>query len=91
MRHSGGTIPTQALIKKHIASIQMKRIWLNRNGTNNTAKWTYMNTSRAYDRSMDLTTKVSNEVGGVGHQFTKLNQKDVSQLIEQYTNNVQSL
>jgi hypothetical protein len=71
MRHSGGTIPTQALIKKHIASIQMKRIWLNRNGTNNTAKWTYLNTSRANDRSMNLTTKVSNE--WAGQSMNKLN------------------
>lgn len=71
MRHSGGTIPTQALIKKHIASIQMKRIWLNRNGTNNTAKWTYLNTSRTNDRSMNLTTKISNE--WPGQSVNKLN------------------
>ena len=50
-RTSGGAtvIPTQALIKKHIASIQMKRIWLNRNGAHHNtsnAKWTYLNTSR---------------------------------------------
>jgi hypothetical protein len=53
-----GIVPTQALIKKHIANIQMKRIWLNRNGTNNTAKWAYLNTSLVSGRSINLMTKI---------------------------------
>jgi hypothetical protein len=86
-------MPTQAIIKRHIASLQMKRIQKhNRNQTaaQNSAKWSVVNKNPlgiSSNRIVLFNDSAENLLNTSSESISKINQlskEDVKLMIEQY-------